>query len=259
MVEVIVVVNGKRFDPACYEALCGESGLNVVYREEGNLPLAIRFGRSLVTAPVFAFLDDDDEYLPGALWRRLQPLLVDGAIGYVASNGYRQVGSQDEAVVTNVEVVRRDPLRALLTENWLASCGGLYRSDRVTIDYFDGETRYLEWTLLAYKLASSMNMAFVDAPTYRIHDSPDSLSKSEAYREAEIGVLDKILDLELPVDVKQSLRVKTGRAYHGLSNYHRRAGRLGRAWRCHLMSLRYPEGWRYLSYSRMLLPFWPRR
>ena len=45
-----------------------------------------------------------------------------------------------------------DPLRALVIENWLASCGGLFRSDRVSIDYFDGVTRHYEWTFLAYSL-----------------------------------------------------------------------------------------------------------
>lgn len=256
-VEVIVVVNGTRFDPGCYEELRNMPGLSVVYLEEGNLPRAVKYARSLVTTPFFAFLDDDDEYLPGALWRRLQPLLADETVGYVAANGYSHVDGRDEQAVTNVEAVQRDPLRALLRENWLASCGGLYRSSSVSSDYFDGKTRYLEWTLLAYKLASSMRMVFVDEPTYRIHDSPDSLSKSEAFREAEIGVLNQILALELPADVKNGLRIKMGRAYHSLSNHYRRQGDLKRAWSCHLTSLRYPEGLRYVTYTRRLLPFLP--
>lgn len=256
-VDLLVVVNGTRFDPECYEQLRNMPGLNVVYQEEANLPRAVKYAISLVTAPFFAFLDDDDEYLPGALWRRLQPLLADEMVGYVASNGYSRVDGRDEQAVTNVEAVRRDPLRTLLKENWLASCGGLYRSSSVSSDYFDGKTRYFEWTLLAYKLASSMRMAFVDEPTYRIHDSPGSLSKLEAYREAEIGVLAQILALELPADVKNGLRIKMGRVYHSLSNHYRRQGNLKRAWSCHLASLRYPEGSRYLAYSRRLLPFFP--
>lgn len=254
-VELIIVVNGLRFDPECYEELRSMPGLNVVYLEEGSLPLALKHGRSLATAPYFAFLDDDDEYLPGALWRRLQPLLSDEAIDYVVSNGYSCKEGRDEQAVTNVEAVRNDPLRALLHENWLASCGGLYRSSRISAGYFDGKTRYLEWTLLAYKLASSRKMVFVDEPTYRIHDSLGSLSKSEAFREAEIGVLAQILTLDLPAAIKAGLRVKIGRAYHGLSNHYRRKGDFRRAWRCHLASLRHPEGFRYLVYSRRLLPF----
>lgn len=254
-VELIVVVNGLRFDPECYEELRSMPGLNVAYLEEGSLPLAVKHGRSLATAPYFSFLDDDDEYLPDALWRRLQPLLSDEAIDYVVSNGYSCIEGRDRQAVINVEAVRNDPLRALLKENWLASCGGLYRSSRVSTGYFDGKTRYLEWTLLAYKLASTRKMVFVDEPTYRIHDSLGSLSKSEAFREAEIGVLAQILTLDLPADIKVGLRVKIGRAYHSLSNHYRRQGDFRRAWRCHLASLRHPEGFRYLTYSRRLLPF----
>lgn len=254
-VDVIIVVNGTRFDPGCYKELRNMPGLTVVYQEEGNLPLAVKLARSLVTAPFFAFLDDDDEYFPGTLWSRLQPLLVDETVGYVASNGYRCIGNQDVQDITNIEAVQRDPLCALIRENWLASCGGLYRSVSVTEDYFDGRTRYFEWTLLAFKLASTLKMVFVDAPTYRIHDSPSSLSKSEAYREAEVGVLNQILALELPANVKSGLRIKLGKAYHSLSNYYRQEGELKRAWSYHLTSLRYPEGLRYLTYTRRLLPF----
>lgn len=257
-VELIVVVNGLRLDPECYEELRSLPGLNVVYLDKGDLPLAVKHGRSLVTAPFFAFLDDDDEYLPGALWMRLQPLLVDDATGYVVSNGYSCMDGRDEQAIANVEAVQNDPMRALLKENWLASCGGLYRSSSVSSEYFDGKTRYLEWTLLAYKLTSSMSMVFVDKPTYRIHDSPESLSKSEAFREAEIGVLNQILALDLPADIKNGLRIKMGHAYHSLSNFYRRKGDLKRAWRCHLASLRCPEGYRYLIYSRRLLPFMTR-
>jgi hypothetical protein len=63
--------------------------------------------------------------------------------------------------------VRLTPLRALKVQNWLASCGGLYRSRSVSIEYFDEEATYFEWTLLAYKLASKLKMAFVDVPAYR--------------------------------------------------------------------------------------------
>jgi Glycosyl transferase family 2 len=190
--RVIVVVNGTRFEPANYKQLREMKELSVLYREQGGLPGAQRFGRQQVTAPFFVFLDDDDEYLPNALWHRI-----------------------------------------------------------------DGETPYFEWTMLAYRLVLSRRMEFVDIPTFRIHDSEFSLSKSDAYVQAEVGVLRKILKLNLHSDVTRSVRVKTGRAYHRLSTYHRRLGHLGRAWRYHLASLVYPGGAGFLPYSRRLLPFWP--
>src|SRR5690348_6425889 len=73
--EVIVIVNGDRVDPECFKQLRGMHNLKVVIQKEGSLPLALRYGRSLVSSPFFCFLDDDDEYLPGGLWQRLQPML----------------------------------------------------------------------------------------------------------------------------------------------------------------------------------------
>jgi glycosyltransferase involved in cell wall biosynthesis len=253
--DVIVVVNGDRFDPMCYDELCAMKNLTVVYQSEGSLPRALRLGRSLVTASTFAFLDDDDEYLPGALLHRLKPLLAVRTLDFVASNGYRYIGSHDRPLLANVDAVRHDPIRALLSENWLASCGGLFRTSSVLLEHFDGETRYLEWTYLAYKLASTLQMTFVDVPTFRIYDSPGSLSKSTAYQEAEAAVLAKIARLELPTDVKRSIRAKIGRRFHDLANHSLMRGDYAAAWRYHLTSLRYPKGWEYLLYSRKLLPF----
>lgn len=257
-VAVVVVVNGQRFDPDCLAELRNRQDLRVEYLEEGSLPAALRHGRSVVGTPFFAFLDDDDEYLEGAIRSRLQPMLDDPGVDFVVTNGYHRVGGQDASAVTDVAAVLANPLRALLRENWLASCGGLFRSERISAEYFDGRTKYYEWTLLAYKLAASRRMVFVDAATYRINDSPGSLSKSVAFREAEIAVLRQIMDLGLPPDVIRGLRAKMGRAYHGLSNYHRQEGHPRLAWRYHLASLGFPEGYRFLAYSRRLLPFYPR-
>ena len=257
-VEVLVVVNGTRFDQTGYEQLRSMKGLRVLYREQGGLPGALRFGRTQVTTPYFAFLDDDDEYMPGALWHRSRPLAVDEGVDYVVSNGYRSDGESEQLVLESIGRIRRDPLRALIAGNWLASCGGLFRSASVSIDFFDGTTSFLEWTLLAYKLASCRRGGFIDVATFRIHESPTSLSKSEAYKHAEVDVLRKILDLDLPDDVRRALRMKSGRANHRLSNHHLRAGNLGRAWRYHIASLFGPGGAGYLAYSRKLLPFWPK-
>ena len=61
---------------------------------------------------------------------------------------------------------------------WLASCGGLYRTSMVDVRAFAGLPRFLEWTYLGLKLASTRRMFFLDQPTFRVHDSEDSLSKS---------------------------------------------------------------------------------
>lgn len=253
--SVIVVVNGKRFDQACLDELQARPDLTVAYREEGSAPLAQRHGRSMVQTEFFAFLDDDDEYLPDALAHRVAPLLADPSLGFVATNGYRRLGDEERIVVSNPQAVQADPLGALTRENWLASCGGLFRTSSVGVDYFDDPAPFLEWTYLAYRLALDFKMAFVDVPTFRINDTPASLSKSAAYRDAELSVLLRIAALALPPRVARQVRGKVGRVYHDLSYEARLQGQGARAWALHVRSLLLPGGWRYLGYSRKLLPF----
>jgi glycosyltransferase involved in cell wall biosynthesis len=251
-VSVIVVVNGQRFDPIQYEKLMEMTDLTVVYQHEGSLPMAMQYGRSLVTTAFFAFLDDDDEYLPEALFHRLQPLLSDDVVDYVASNGFRSMQGLDQLAVLDVTAVRTNPLLALSKENWLASCGGLFRSSSVSLQYFDGRTADLEWTYLAYKLASALTMSFVNVPTFRIYDSDASLSKAPGYQEAVMLVLPEILRLDLPAQIRHSVRAKIGRTYHNMAHYSHEQGNIAKAWRYHLASLCYPGGWHYILYSRKL-------
>lgn len=254
-VRVIVVVNGSRFDETLYQQLRQDPRLTVVYREQGSAPLAQRHGRSLVNADFFAFLDDDDEYLPGALEQRCAPMVADETLAFVATNGYRNRNGVDRISVRYTRGINTDPLQALTRENWLASCGGLYRTSSIPVEWFDDPAPYLEWTYLAFKLTVGFRMRFIDVPTFRINDTPGSLSKSAAYRDAELMVLAKILALQLPRHVRQSLQGKKGRVFHSLSLQSRREGRLIAAWRYHLRSMVLPQGWRYLAFSRKLLPF----
>lgn len=252
-VKVIAVVNGTRFDAQCLEQLRTMPGLNVLYRTEGNAPLAQLAGRLAVDTQFFAFLDDDDEYLPGTLRARVQPLLDDPAIDFTVSNGYRRVNEEDLIVVRSPTRVRDEPLSALSEKNWLASCAGVFRAETITAEYFRDPSPYLEWSYLAYRLAVSRRMQFVDFPAYRIHDSAVSLSKSEAYDEAEIDVLHRILALPLPPEVAHGVREKLGRTHHVRSVRQLGCRRLSLAWAHHVKSLAYPGGASYLLYSRKVL------
>lgn len=252
-VTVIAVVNGNRIDPECLQQLQAMARVQVVRQEQGCQALAQRTGRACVVTAFFAFLDDDDEYLPVALKLRLAPLLREPGLDFVASNGLRRQKGVDQAVVTQVQAAERDPLLALASENWLASCGGLFRTARIGVDFFDGKTASLEWTLLAYKLASTRSMAFVDQPTFIINDTAGSLSKSEAYVQAEAGVLAQVLALDLPSAARRAVQEKLGRCLHNISARKSEQGDWAEAWRFHLASLGCLHGWKYLLYSRKLL------
>lgn len=251
--QVIAVVNGNRYDADCFEALKQKDGVTVLYRSTGSAPLAQAAGREAVHTPFFAFLDDDDEYLPGALAIRLAPLLADPALDFVVTDGYRARGGHDELAVGDQGAISADPLAALCERNWMASCGGLYRTRSVTPDFFADPAPYMEWTYLAYRLAGQRAMRWLDTPTYRINDSPVSLSKSEAYLQSELDILRRVLTLPLPAQARLAVRRKIGRVSHGFAERARRRGSLARAWRFHLASLVHPGGWRYLAYSRKLV------
>lgn len=251
--NIIAVVNGTRIDEDCLERLRTIPRVEVLMQAEGSYPLALQSGRAHVRAPFFAFLDDDDEYLPNALERRIAPLLADPALAFVASNGLRRLQGSDHTVVKWPEAVHVDPLLALGRENWLSSCGGLFRTASVGVDYFDGRTAYLEWTFLAYQLALTRTLVFVEEPTFVINNSPGSLSKSDSYAEAEAKILPRILALDLPDPVRRDVRKKLGRAYHNISSRKSARGQWIQAWRYHIASVFCLGGSQYLLYSRKLL------
>lgn len=250
--DLIVVVNGDRYDSSCLEALKRKDKVTVLYRSTGSAPLAQAAGREAVRAPFFAFVDDDDEYLPGALATRVAPLLADPALDFVVTDGYRARAGQDELAVGDQGAIARDPIGALCDRNWMASCAGLFRTRSVTLDYFADPAPYMEWTYLAFRLTGQLSMHWIGTPTYRINDSPVSLSKTDAYLQSELDILRRIMALPLPPPVQRRVRRKFGRACHVFAEQSR-AHSLARAWRFHLASLVQPGGWRYLAYSRKLV------
>ncbi|MEX2123333.1 MAG: glycosyltransferase family A protein [Woeseia sp.] len=255
-IELIIVVNGNRVCEELYEQLDADRELKLARLETGSLPAAQRHGRGLVTKEYFTLLDDDDELLPEALRYRSSVLQNDQTIDALVSNGYVTYdGSTDELHVTNFDFARGDPLAALMQKNWLASCGALFRTRTIPFDFFDGVTKYHEWTLLAVRiLLADRKLAFLDRPTFRKHEEIDnSLSKSEAYRNSSLEFLRNLLLFDMPRHAKTELKKKIGRTLHSKADACRRRGDLSAAWTYHLRSMSYPDRWRYLLYTRKLL------
>lgn len=254
-VELIVIVNGSRFDPGALDMRRADARFQVVYQEEGSLPAALRLGRTQTTGTYFAFLDDDDEYLPGALQARVAPFLLDPHLDVVATNGFHHT-TTDSVYLDNTRLINADPFAAMIQRNWLASCGGLYRSSAIHADFFDGKTKFFEWTLLAFRiLFAGHKVLFVDVPTFRVYDSQGSLSKSVEYQRAAAGFLEYLLTLHPPQRIRRALRRKLSAAQHDLSSQFLAAHDRANAWRYHLKSLTGPGAWRYLAYTRRLLKF----
>jgi glycosyltransferase involved in cell wall biosynthesis len=252
-VTITVVVNGQRDSPAVIEDLHARN-VRLIRIEQASLPAALREGRRTVDTPFFCFLDDDDEYLESAIDRRLAAMARAPACALVASNGYRCVGDVSSLALSGLAQVPRDPLAALLNENWLPSCGGLFRSDAIGTDFFDDIHQYFEWTWLAFRIArAGCDVAVLDEPTFRIHDTAISLSKSPAYLAASVTLCRRMLQEGLSPAQEEIVRDRLCTVLSRRSVALLRQGDLSAAWTCHLQTLRNPGGWRYAHQTLRLV------
>lgn len=254
-VRILVVVNGQRFDPELLAELQSRQDINVAYIREGSAPLAQLEGRRRVKTEFFCFLDDDDEYLAGAIDRRIEVIARHPNASIVVTNGLiKDDQGLMESCFDKFSDAAADPLLALFIENWLSSCGGLFRTDKVSISMFEDYSDYIEWTWLAFKLSNSGHeLCFIDEPTYQINRTPRSASMSEAYNDFHVILLDRMLKKTTRHDVRAIIRTRLGAAWHSSSYQYMNARKMSLAWNAHLESLKYPGGWRYIAYTRHLV------
>jgi glycosyltransferase involved in cell wall biosynthesis len=251
--DIIVVVNGPRHDAQLLTELRADPTLRAAFLEEASLPAAHRHGRHLVDRPFFSFLDDDDEYLPGALALRAAAMRSVDAPDVVATNG---VWATDGCgpYIPLTDGVEDDPMAALLRSNWLGSGGALFRTATVGPDIFDGHTRFFEWTMIAFRIAlAGLRVRFLDVPTFRMTETPGSLSRTSAYYEAQPEFLESLLQLTSDSRHRDRIRAKLLGAEHYLAELHCRNGNLERAWKHHLRSMRGRSGMKHVIFTRRLL------
>jgi hypothetical protein len=252
-VRVLCVVNGSLHAEDATQRLAS-MGAETIYNEPPSAPLASLAGRRAVDTPFYCFVDDDDEYLPGAIDHRLAVLSGNARAALVASNGYRCVDGRDSLALLHLADVPADPLAALFRENWLPSCGAVFRASAIDAGYFERPHPYFEWTWLAFRIAvAGMPVAVLDRPTFRIHDTPSSLSKSKAYRASDVALYRRMMQSPLPVPVRRMIRERLATALARDSVERLRENELRAAWQSHLQTLRMPGGWRYCSQTLRLV------
>jgi hypothetical protein len=250
----VVVANGERYDASLMDDLSRRQDIRFAYFREASPGRAMRIGREAVTAPFFAFLDDDDEFLPNALSARLEVMQIDAGLDVVVTTGFFEKNGELNIHIPNIAEDQDDPLFAITKRCWLSSCGGLFRSRSVTADYFDGTTDYQELTLLAFKLVvAGLKIRFLNQPTYIVHDTPGSLSKSHAHVEASELVIGEMLSYRMPAHVRRSLQEKYRNTLHVLVENYGAQGLQWKAWRYHLRSMTPPHTFKYLAYTRKLI------
>jgi glycosyltransferase involved in cell wall biosynthesis len=253
--KIFAIVNGDRVDLTLFEKLKSIEGLEVHRLSIGSYAQAVVYGRSVVRTDYFSFLDDDDEYLPKALRVRVAPMIDESWIDFVATNGYRNLQGEDQPAFRDTADIEQDPLMSLLQRNWLASCGGLFRTATVTSHYFDRDVAGTEWTYLAFHLLQKLRVKFIDVPTFRVNDTPGSLSKSVTCQlsETQVNTIDKMIGLNPNTSLLPILFKHRSAALHEAADVHRKSGNYYLAWRFHLSSLRHHSGWKYIWFTRRLL------
>jgi hypothetical protein len=240
---VMLVVNGNRYDPGLLQAL--KQHQLVHYLEEGNLAKARHFGRQMVQTPFFGFLDDDDEYLPGSIEKRLAPMLSDASIDAVIGNGL----DGSAVCIPQLGEAAKNPAEAMLEFNWLPSAAGIFRTATIGLEFFNESISYLEWTVIGFKLALSRNLAFVDEFTYRINNTPDSLSKQPSYLMGHVPAIELMMSITNAPVLRKKLERKLSAAHHDLATHFLKSDKR-QARKHHFASIFGRGGLRYFPFTR---------
>jgi glycosyltransferase involved in cell wall biosynthesis len=251
---VIVILNGPKRDAEVERELRDNVRVTLVVRDARGIPAALAAGRARVRTPWFSTLDDDDLYLPGALLLRVRELEKAPECAAAFTNGYIRNGTRDALHVRGKHRIDVDPVRAMLDGNWCLPGSWICRSSMVGKEVFDDMPRHLECTYFALRIATEHPIVWMDTPTvvYNV-GSPSADSQSRAFVLGQVRALRRIVQLDLPDDVRHAYRMRIACAYHSAAEHERKSGALLAACRWHIGSLLQPAGWRYALFTRHLV------
>ncbi len=248
----IIVVNGLSYDRELFDSLTQRKDIRFVYRQQASQPAAIKLGRKLVDTPYFAILDDDDLFLPQAMITRLKGFQAHPHIDVVVTNGILHGRGPEVVNISDFSEIQSDPLNGFLKKNWLLTGSALFRTATVPQELFEGMPQYLEWTYIAVRLClKEKNIFFVNNPTVvHFYDYDFSIDNS---RQAKLGkpkALERILQLNLPNNVRVHFENSLTSVNHEISKGYLREYNFLSAWSFHLKTLRCRSGWKNLFFLR---------
>ncbi|GGX49794.1 glycosyltransferase family A protein [Saccharospirillum salsuginis] len=252
--QPIIVINGQQYDPDLSRSLKADPDLKVLEIDTPSVSQARFVGRQHVNTEFFTFLDDDDEFTQDALSLRLLPLKNDPELDAVVTNGF--VRKLDNHLLTSIfksfPSGTTSPATALVNENWLASCGGLFRTSTIGEQYFKDLKDYFEWTSLAFELAKHARIHFLDHKTFIVNQTPASLSQSLEYKLEEPELLKSIIGCQsLPKKETDILKLRLSSTYNRLANHFLKDGKMQRSlyyhYKCTVASR---HGWTYTPWLR---------
>jgi len=250
----LVVANGDRCDPEVLRWLEDNRAIRFLRVAPASMPNALYEGWKAVDTRFFGELDDDDELLPRALALRLAAFENSPDADVVVTNGIVRDEFGDSSAIADVAGVAANPLRSLMEAPWLLPGAALFQRERVDESVFSDIPPHLEWTYIALRLSLECAIMFLPEKTvlHRV-GLPFSIDRSFAGMICKADSMRRLLDLDLPMDVRHAFERKTTDAYHGAAERCFEEGVTKDAWSWHLKSLFGRGGWRYLAYTRKLM------
>jgi hypothetical protein len=207
----------------------------------------------LADGEFLAFLDDDDEFLPDTLARKIAEFRQHPEIDVLVTDGFRVSDSKETRIFPSPDERSSDLVETMMRAGW-GACAITLRTQNVDLSALDAEFRHFEWTLTTLELASRHRFGFLDEPTYRYYeDTPQSLSKRAEHNLAAPEVWRRLSNSYAGTQYEPMVRRRYGRECHYASWEHVRQGRLRDAWQLHFESLRSPGGLSRLPFSAKLL------
>jgi len=253
--ELILVLNGPRVDDQVAEQLHQHANIRIIRLPDGNVSLARLAGIRAVRGELFCFLDDDDEFLSGALKIRVSTMRSIRDADVVVTNGLiREIEDQPMVSEAFAKDIKANLPKSILKINWFASAASTFRKAAIEESLFDFPYRYFEWTFLFFSLiANKKNLLYIHNITYRKYENtPLSVSKSDAYLLSCPSVLLDVLRLPISIPLKTGVKRKLCSALNAVSKLHRRRNEFLSAWISHLRCLKY-GGWRFAPYTWTLM------
>jgi len=175
--SIVVVANGPRVSPRVLAWLATRPDVRIIQLRSGSHPLARRVGAEMADGEFLAFLDDDDEFMPGTLPDKVAFFRQHPDIDVLVTDGLRVNDGVATKIFPPPEIRSTDLVETMMRAGW-GACALTLRARKVDLSALDAEFRHLEWTLTALELARHHKIGFLDQPTYRYYeDTPASLSK----------------------------------------------------------------------------------
>lgn len=173
----------------------------------------------LAEGEFIAFLDDDDEWLPGKIALQVQTIRQDDRIGIAycnAYNCYEETG--EEKLRFDREPIREDAMAAMLRRNIIGSCSfPLFRTSLLAASggFREDLPALQDWELYL-RLLRSCTAAYVAPPVARLHfHKGERISSHPENRARAYGIIRE----EFQDELRNHLESRAGFARMGISFY----------------------------------------